>query len=602
MACRPLLRRYFTTPRSLPCSQSAKQESTHTSPPSDVSGRSLDFLPGTFFSRHFLPRFFAQVLAALALLALAALPARAADNVAYLDAAGNLQHQDGVTEITSADCGGALADGWYVVSSAVTCNATITISGSVNLILADGYTLSVTGDANDAGINVSGANSLTVYAQSTGPSMGSLTANGGDWGAGIGGGFNQSGGTITIHGGTVTATGGDSGAGIGGGRNGDGGSITIDGGTVTASGVNTYGGGAGIGGGGGSSGGSGGTIAIHGGAVDATGGAWAAGIGGGSYGSSGGAITIDGGTVHATGGFASAGIGGGASNAATNGASGDISIAGSAEVTATGGGGGGAASYGGGAGIGSGGGTGSAGSVGAISIHTTGAVGATGGGPGGGATPGQGGAAIGSGGSSASAGAAALALVAASASAHGGIAPAGTAGVAVGSDQTYAITPDTGYQIATLTLDGADATGLLAGNTLTLNNVTADHAIAVSFSIIVFTVTATADANGNIAGPASVNYGESATYTITPDSGYKIDAVLLDGAEVTSAVSGGHYTLANVTGDHTIEASFALAPTPLGNNAASIPALGGAGLLLLALLLAGAAAAGMRRLALSVER
>jgi len=82
---------------------------------------------------------------------------------------------------------------------------------------------------------------------------GSLKAEGGDCGAGIGGGECYNGENITITGGTVTATGGDSGAGIGGGGwvSGNGGwvsgqNITITGGTVNADGGDC---GAGIGGG-----------------------------------------------------------------------------------------------------------------------------------------------------------------------------------------------------------------------------------------------------------------------------------------------------------------------------------------------------------------
>ena len=76
---------------------------------------------------------------------------------------------------------------------------------------------------------------------------GSLTATGGNWAAGIGGGYKGNGKNITIKGGTVNAAGGDNGgAGIGGGDYGSGEDITIKGGTVNAAGG--YGG-AGIGGG-----------------------------------------------------------------------------------------------------------------------------------------------------------------------------------------------------------------------------------------------------------------------------------------------------------------------------------------------------------------
>ena len=199
---------------------------------------------------------------------------------------------------------------------------------------------------------------------------GSLTATGGDWGAGIGnGGYygnsdNRSGENITITGGTVNATGGWGGAGIGGGYYGSGKNITIKGGTVTATGgeegagigggyyygggyygngyygngenikitdgtVNATGGwgGAGIGGGNGA-GGNGKNITIIGGTVTAGGGYRGAGIGGGISGS-GKNITITGGTVNADGGEEAAGIGGGATGSGSN-----VTVSGAAQVTA----------------------------------------------------------------------------------------------------------------------------------------------------------------------------------------------------------------------------------------------------------------------------
>ena len=161
---------------------------------------------------------------------------------------------------------------------------------------------------------------------------GSLTATGGDWGAGIGnGGYygnggNRSGENITITGGSVTATGGDYAAGIGGGYYGSGKNITIKGGTVTATGGDE---GAGIGGG---YYGNGENIKITDGTVNATGGWGGAGIGGGgSYdGCSGKNITITGGTVTAGGGYRGAGIGGGATGSGSN-----VTVSGAAQVTAT---------------------------------------------------------------------------------------------------------------------------------------------------------------------------------------------------------------------------------------------------------------------------
>ena len=154
---------------------------------------------------------------------------------------------------------------------------------------------------------------------------GSLTATGGKYGAGIGGGEGGNGEDITITGGTVNAASGD-GAGIGGGYKGNGKNITITGGTVTATGGTA---GAGIGGGGDDGFyGNGENITITGGTVNAKGGVFGAGIGGG-YGGVGKNITITGGTVNASG-CAGAGIGGG-----INGSGSNVTVSGAAQVTAT---------------------------------------------------------------------------------------------------------------------------------------------------------------------------------------------------------------------------------------------------------------------------
>ena len=251
----------------------------------------------------------------------------AENGVSYLDENGSKQTAENVTVVESGTT--AWNGGWYVVNGVVTIGSRVTVSGEVHLILADNASLTV----ND-GINVAEGNSFSVYAQSVGENMGTLTATGKSSAAGIGGGYLASGGTITIHDGNVTANGGYSAAGIGSGKDSrSGGTITIHGGTVKATGgilaagigggnssssgtitihggtVETIGGGSAAGIGGGYSG-SGDTITIHGGSVTATGGAYAAGIGGGRKGS-GGTITIHGGSVTATGVDSAAGIGGG---------------------------------------------------------------------------------------------------------------------------------------------------------------------------------------------------------------------------------------------------------------------------------------------------
>ena len=229
--------------------------------------------------------------------------------------------------------------------------AAITTSGEGNVNIELNGTNRVQSGSYHAGVEKTNGGTLTIT--DANQDNGSLTATGGNRGAGIGGGDQDSGSDITISGGEVKANGGYGGAGIGGGSGDNGSDITVSGGTVTANGG--YGS-AGIGGGlggdgtdikvsgdevlaqggdngagiGGGSGGDGTGIKVSGGEVKATGGSNGAGIGGGAQGAGTG-ITVSGGNVTANGGKSGAGIGGG-----TRGAGKTITIENGA-VTATGG-------------------------------------------------------------------------------------------------------------------------------------------------------------------------------------------------------------------------------------------------------------------------
>ncbi len=75
-----------------------------------------------------------------------------------------------------------------------------------------------------------------------------------------------------------------------------------------------------------------------------------------------------------------------------------------------------------------------------------------------------------------------------------------------------------------------------------------------------FTITASAGDGGSISpsGSVTVTYGDNQTFTVTPDAGYQIATVLMDGAPATAP-----YTFTNVIADgHTISATFELIPTP----------------------------------------
>jgi hypothetical protein len=137
---------------------------------------------------------------------------------------------------------------------------------------------------------------------------------------------------------------------------------------------------------------------------------------------------------------------------------------------------------------------------------------------------------------------------------NGSIDPAGTVLVNEGSNQTFTFIPQTGYVVRNVRVDG---TNIGATNTYTFNNVQEDHSISVTFEKATYTITATAGANGTISpsGVVSVSHGDNQSFTISPNVGYEIEDVLLNGVSIGVTSS---YTFTNVTTNHTISASFKL--------------------------------------------
>ena len=127
--------------------------------------------------------------------------------------------------------------------SASSGNAAVKTEGEGNVHLNVEGTNTVSSGDKHAGVEKSNGGNLTIGSES---GNGKLTANGGKYGAGIGGGDSGSGNDITITGGDIAANGGEAGAGIGGGYDGGSSNITVSGGEVTANG-GKYG--AGVGGG-----------------------------------------------------------------------------------------------------------------------------------------------------------------------------------------------------------------------------------------------------------------------------------------------------------------------------------------------------------------
>lgn len=151
-------------------------------------------------------------------------------------------------------------------------------------------------------------------------------------------------------------------------------------------------------------------------------------------------------------------------------------------------------------------------------------------------------------------------ILTAKADANGKITPSGSI-IYNGVNQDYTITPNQGYRINTFTVGGVEKSGEIVANKYTVSGITANTTLNVTFTAITAgdkTISASAGENGSITptGITAVITGGSQTYTFTPNAGYIISDVLVDGVSIINNIKNNQYTFINVTANSTISATF----------------------------------------------
>jgi hypothetical protein len=125
------------------------------------------------------------------------------------------------------------------------------------------------------------------------------------------------------------------------------------------------------------------------------------------------------------------------------------------------------------------------------------------------------------------------------------------------SSYTFTATPAVGHHISQilrnneyLTITDPEAT-----YTETISPVLSDYNYVAFFEPNIYTITATADANGTIDpyGAQNFEYGSTPVFSIIPNTGYAVADVTVDGVSVGAVNT---YTFAALTGNHTIHATF----------------------------------------------
>ena len=135
--------------------------------------------------------------------------------------------------------------------------------------------------------------------------------------------------------------------------------------------------------------------------------------------------------------------------------------------------------------------------------------------------------------------------VTASAGEGGTITPAGQTLVKKGTSKTFDIAPAQGYEIVNVTVDGTDLGPI---SYYTFQRVGVDHTISATFqkaqqSGDTVTLTTTASDGGTVAPAGQTTYvsGQAVDVTFTPDQGYQLASVKVNGR--TASVTGNVLTL-----------------------------------------------------------
>ncbi len=123
-----------------------------------------------------------------------------------------------------------------------------------------------------------------------------------------------------------------------------------------------------------------------------------------------------------------------------------------------------------------------------------------------------------------------------------------------GESITLDFSPARLYYLESVTDNGIPVT--LDNYTYTITDVSEDHNINVIFKHNQFGIQASAGANGKISPSGLTNVDEEGniTYRFTPNDGYRVSAIIVDGVEF--ATNSVEYTFTNVTSEHTIQVIF----------------------------------------------
>ena len=120
-----------------------------------------------------------------------------------------------------------------------------------------------------------------------------------------------------------------------------------------------------------------------------------------------------------------------------------------------------------------------------------------------------------------------------------------------GTTETIIFTPDTGFEISKVLVNGVDKTSSVANNKLDVVIDNNDINVVVTYKVIEYTITINDVANVTInpSGIIKVDYNSNKEFTIKANQGYKLVSVKVNGVERISDIINDKLTLENILAD-----------------------------------------------------
>ena len=135
-----------------------------------------------------------------------------------------------------------------------------------------------------------------------------------------------------------------------------------------------------------------------------------------------------------------------------------------------------------------------------------------------------------------------------------------------GVSATISLSPDSGHKIKSLKVNNTNVTSSISNSSYTVDNIGGNTSVEVEFEAITYSLSISSSGNGsanygdhvvrNQTRAFTVEEGNDATITFSPDNGNRVSSVIADNQDVTSNVTGNRYTISNVKADVTLEVSF----------------------------------------------